>query len=74
MYFSVGNRAKIGVGGFGVTKYSFWGPKRHRFSHQIFFKILQISQNDVVLDCESLKRRRFELVVTYPKQCLFGLW
>ena len=37
----------MGVGGFGVAKYSFWGqndivltfldPKRRRFSHQIFF-------------------------------------
>ena len=43
MYFSIGNRAKMGVGGFGVAKYGFWGqnsfvlaflkPKRRRFCH-----------------------------------------
>ena len=25
VYFLVGNMAKMGVGGFGVAKYSFWG-------------------------------------------------
>ena len=44
VYFSFGNKAKMGIGGLGVVKYSLWGQngvvlaflglKRCRFDHQ----------------------------------------
>ena len=70
MYFLVENRAKMGAGRLKYTKYSFWsqndvvlaflGPKRRRFSHQNFLKFKTL-----------LKRRRFGLLLTYPKRRRF---
>ena len=54
MYFLVENRAKMGAGRLKYKKYSFWsqndivlaflGLKRHRFSHQNFFKFKTLSK------------------------------
>ena len=43
LYFSVANKAKMGVGGFGVAKYSFWGQNDIVLAIIRFFKILHIS-------------------------------
>ena len=40
---------------------------------QLLFFELWLYQNDVVLDCSSSKRRRFEAAFTYPKRRRFGL-
>ena len=54
--FSVGNRAKIGVGELGVVKYSFWGQNDIDLAIRSFFFLIQITnQNGIVLECQSLK-------------------
>ena len=51
--------AKMGVGGFRDAKYSFWGQNDVVLGIIIFLKFY-IYQNDVILDWEGPKQRRFE--------------
>ena len=64
VYFSIGNRAKMRVGGFGVAKYGFWGQKDIVLAIIFFFKFYKYPkmmsfwtmrvQNSVVLNQLSL--------------------
>ena len=56
VYFSVGNKAKMGGLRVWSCEIQFLAPKRNHFSHYkfFFFLILQIYQNNVILNQLSL--------------------
>ena len=59
VYFSVGNRVKMGVGGLGAVKCILWGQNDVLAIRSFSFLIQRIDQNGVVLVCRGPKQRRF---------------
>ena len=58
VYFSVGNRAKMGARELEVVKYNFSKFKRPRFGHQrLFFLFQRTNQTSVVLVSPILKEK-----------------